>query len=125
MDYKFLIDGVYLTLLCHYNGMAKPSFVKLSEETGMTRQTVSKRFNDLVDKGLIVVRDNVIFVNNDFGIDIEFLESLLEKYDDYKRIGGALYYKKFPYATSLVAMAHLGISHETYYKSKLNLEHRS
>lgn len=54
VNYSYLRDRLYLTLLYKYNEKKLPSFSALAEECGFSRQTVAKRFRELEKEEIAV-----------------------------------------------------------------------
>ena len=80
MNHALLKDNVYLTLLAFYNNKPMPSFVELGKATGCTRQTASKRVQNLLVNGFIEINDeNILIVKNDLALDISLLKEILIK----------------------------------------------
>ena len=84
MDYSLLKNKIYLTLLAYYNNEKIPSFVKLGNKVGVTRQTASSRVKELTTSKLVVVDDNNnIFVENPLNIDVKKLRCYLDATTDF------------------------------------------
>lgn len=80
MDYSLLKNKVYLYLLAFYNNKKKPSYLKISKEIDICRQTVSKKMQELINDGIIIItEDDNILVKNVLQIDIDELRKLLEQ----------------------------------------------
>ena len=80
MDYSLLKNKLYLILLAYYNEGKMPSFTKLGEKIGISRQTASTRFKELLKNGLITQDENdLIFVSNPLNIDLNKLKNYLDQ----------------------------------------------
>ena len=78
MNHALLKDNVYLTLLAFYNNNCMPSFVEIGRKVGCTRQTASKKVQNLMENGIIEVDDkNILTVKNTLELDIDILKNLL------------------------------------------------
>lgn len=71
-------DIVYITLL-EYNEERMPSYVKLAEDTGLSRQTVSRRVARLIEEGVLTVEDNIVFIEKEFNTEPSGARKKLEK----------------------------------------------
>lgn len=81
MNLDLLKDNVYLTLLAFYDNVKMPSFVSLSQKTGLTRQTVSKKVKNLLDTELIIIDENdIVHVSNKLDINVNKLNYILTLY---------------------------------------------
>ena len=76
-DTSILKNKVYLYLLTFYNGQSLPSYVTLSKETGLSRQTVSKKVKELIDNGIVIDKGSSIEVKNILDLDLERLRVIL------------------------------------------------
>lgn len=72
---SYNMDKVYLLLRDKYNGKRMPTSVKMAEETGLSRQTVSRRLKKLIESKSIIEKDGLIFIPD---IQIEEEDSLDE-----------------------------------------------
>lgn len=80
MNQKLLKDKIYLTLLAFYDNKLMPSYTALGKQTGVTRQTVAKRVNQLIQEGIIAINEErILLVKNEEQLDKEYLKSVLEK----------------------------------------------
>lgn len=80
MNQKLLKDKIYLTLLAFYDNKLMPSYTALGKQTGVTRQTVAKRINQLIQEGIIAINEEkILLVKNEEQLDKEYLKSVLEK----------------------------------------------
>lgn len=83
MDYSLLKNKTYLTLLAYYQGQEMPSFVQLGKDIGLSRQTASTKFKELVNKNLVALDEkNNIIVNNVLEIDIQELKYYLDTHSE-------------------------------------------
>lgn len=72
------IDKVYLILRDKYNGKPMPTSVKLAEETGLSRQTVSRRLKKLIESKSIMEKDGLVFIP-DIQIEEDSLDETLKQ----------------------------------------------
>lgn len=72
---SYNMDKVYLLLRDKYNGKHMPTSVKMAEETGLSRQTVSRRLKKLIESKSIIEKDGLVFIPD---IQIEEEDSLDE-----------------------------------------------
>lgn len=80
MDYSLLKNKVYLYLLAFYNNKKKPSYSEISQNIDICRQTVSKKMQELINNGIVVItEDDNIQVDNVLQIDVNELKKLLEQ----------------------------------------------
>jgi DNA-binding transcriptional regulator YhcF (GntR family) len=77
VNFSLLKNNVYLTLLAFYNGQKMPSYTQLGVKTGLTRQTVSKKVQELIGQQLIQIDDNILNVSNTMDIDVDLLRDIL------------------------------------------------
>ena len=77
MNLSLLKNNVYLTLLAFYNGQKMPSYTQLGAKTGLTRQTVSKKVQELIEQQLIQIDDNILTVSIIMDIDVGLLRDIL------------------------------------------------
>ena len=60
-----------------------PSFVQLGKDVGISRQTASNKFKELVAQNLIELSDNnVVLVNNPLNIDVDILRYYLDTHEN-------------------------------------------
>lgn len=82
-EYTLLKNKVYLYLLAYYDDELMPSAVKLANEIGITRQTVSKKIKELKEEGYIVVEDKIVQVDNAYQLDKVKLKAFLRDCPNY------------------------------------------
>ena len=80
MDFSLLKNNVYLTLLAFYNGQKMPSYTQLGVKTGLTRQTASKKVQELIEQQLIQIDNNILNVSNTMDIDVDLLRDILTQH---------------------------------------------
>lgn len=79
MDYSLLKNKVYLTLLAYYDGYKMPSFIRLGEVLGVTRQTASTKVKELMSQDLVSINEEgIVAVRNELNIDVEKLRGYLD-----------------------------------------------
>jgi hypothetical protein len=79
-----LTNIMYLYLLIHQGYFEKVNYSKISKELGVTRQTLSKQYNSLLDKEMIIRDDfGFIRVKEVLEFDEEDLEFVRNKITDY------------------------------------------
>lgn len=79
-----LTNIMYLYLLIHQGYFEKVNYSKISKELGVTRQTLSKQYNSLLDKEMIIRDDfGFIRVKEVLEFDEEDLEFVRNKIIDY------------------------------------------
>lgn len=79
MDYKLLKNKIYLTLLAYYNNKSLPSFIQLGKQVGVSRQTASTKYKELVNDNLLSIdENNILVVNNILNINVEVLKEYLD-----------------------------------------------
>ena len=76
---QIIKNRVYLWLLAFYNTKIMPSYSTLSQELEISRQTVSVKIKELIDKELIIIQDDKkLIVNNPYNINIFILQKYLK-----------------------------------------------
>ena len=87
-NYILLKDKVYLMLLAFYNNKRMPTYEKLGQQIGLSRQTVSARIKKLIEEKIVIQdEEKIIMVNNPLNIDVDLLKDyLLEHNDDFNAI---------------------------------------
>ena len=76
---QIIKNRVYLWLLAFYNTKIMPSYSALSQELEISRQTVSVKIKELIDKELIIIQDDKkLIVNNPYNINIFILQKYLK-----------------------------------------------
>lgn len=79
-----LTNIMYLYLLIHQGYFEKVNYSKISKELDVTRQTLSKQYNSLLDKEMIIRDDfGFIRVKEVLEFDEEDLEFVRNKITDY------------------------------------------
>jgi len=77
-------NKVYLYLLAFYDGYPLPPSTVLAKQIGITRQTVSKRYKELKDTGIIsITPSETITVKNEYNIDKNILKDFLQNNSNY------------------------------------------
>lgn len=116
MDYTLLRNKIYLILLAYYNNEKMPTYTKLGELAGMTRQTAQKKVAQLINDQLISVGIDSIEVVNKLNLNIEILKNYLDTNNDFDPI--ALKMLLFPqhYDSRKSAGEDLGYSREGTYQ---------
>lgn len=83
MNYELLKNKIYLTLLVYYNQKDMPSFVQLGKDVGVSRQTASSKFKELMAQNLIELSDDdVVLVKNPLNIDVDILKCYLDTHNN-------------------------------------------
>ena len=72
---SYNMDKVYLLLRDNYNGKRMPTSVKMAEETGLSRQTVSRCLKKLIESKFVMEKNGLVFIPD---IRVEKEESLDE-----------------------------------------------
>lgn len=77
-------NKVYLYLLAFYDGNPLPPATVLAKQIGITRQTVSKKYKELQESGVLSANDqNLIIIKNEYNIDKETLKNFLQNNSNY------------------------------------------
>ena len=108
-----LTNIMYLYLLIHQGYFEKVNYSKISKELGVTRQTLSKQYNSLLDKEMIIRDDfGFIRVKEVLEFDEEDLEFVRNKITDYPSsyIGYLLLKRRLLYETDASICSILKIS---------------
>ena len=75
---EIIKNKVYLFLLAFYDENRLPSYVDLSEEIGLSRQTISTKIKELKEEGYIFVdEDGILSVYNPLDISKKLLRKVL------------------------------------------------
>lgn len=77
-------NKVYLYLLAFYDSCPLPPSTVLAKQIGITRQTVSKKYKELKDTGIITITPSkTIIVKNEYNIDKNVLKNFLQNNSNY------------------------------------------
>lgn len=77
-------NKVYLYLLAFYDGCPLPPSTVLAKQIGITRQTVSKKYKELKDTGILTITPlETIVVKNEYDIDKNILKNFLQNNSNY------------------------------------------
>ena len=108
-----LTNIMYLYLLIHQGHFEKVNYSKISKELGVTRQTLSKQYNSLLDNEMIIKDDfGFIKVKEVLEFDEEDLEIIKNKIVEYPSsyIGYLLLKRRLLYETDASICSILKIS---------------
>lgn len=96
--YELLVNPLYLFLLVNYDGKIKPTYVRLAQELGLARATVSKYFQKLIDDDVIDIdKYGFIYVFNPLKLDKEKINEYYKISNDNIYIAYLICKDKFPY----------------------------
>lgn len=77
-------NKVYLYLLAFYDSCPLPPSTVLAKQIGITRQTVSKKYKELQENGILsFTKDNCIIMKNEYNINTTILKSFLQNNSNY------------------------------------------
>lgn len=77
-------NKVYLYLLAFYDGCPLPPSTVLAKQIGITRQTVSKKYKELQENGIIsITPSETIIIKNEYNIDKNILKTFLQNNSNY------------------------------------------
>lgn len=77
-------NKVYLYLLAFYDSCPLPPSTVLAKQIGITRQTVSKKYKELQENGILsFTKDNCIIMKNEYNINTITLKNFLQNNSNY------------------------------------------
>lgn len=77
-------NKVYLYLLAFYDGCPLPPSTVLAKQIGITRQTVSKKYKELQENGILsFTKDKYIIIKNEYNINTIALKTFLQNNSNY------------------------------------------
>ena len=75
---SYNMDKVYLLLRDKYNGKPMPTAIRLAEETGLSRQTVSRRIKKLMESNSVMEQGGCVF-NPDISTTEDSIDEALKQ----------------------------------------------
>lgn len=115
-----LKNKVYLHLLAFYNNKKKPSYQSLSREIDVSRQTISKKIQELINNNIVTIEnDNTMRIKNVMQIDeVQLREVLQQRIYNPTKLAKILIIKDDKVITDVELAKQCGVSRALYYNNE-------